>query len=94
MILLKHRNTGKIIEGCEMGKSISFDTYLIEEFLKDRQQAEAYLKEAIEEGDLQLLQMSIENLIKAGYGSFAITSKDLLTPTDIQLKQQTLEAKI
>lgn len=77
-----------------MGKSISFDTYLIEEFLKDPQQAEAYLKEAIEEGDLQLLQMSIENLIKAGYGSFAITSKDLLTRTDIQLKQQTLEAKI
>ena len=49
---MQHRNIGKITAGNVMGKSISFDTYLIEEFLKDKQQAEAYLKEAITEGDL------------------------------------------
>lgn len=71
-----------------MGKSVSFDTYLIEEFLPDPQQAEAYLKEAIEEGDLELLLLSVSNLIKAGYVSFTITPKDLSAPTIVQLKQQ------
>lgn len=76
-----------------MGKSISFDSYLIEDFLKDPLQAEAYFKEAIEEGDLELLRMSVENLIKAGYKSFTSNPKDLVENTDIQLKQ-ILEAKI
>ena len=77
-----------------MGKSISFDSYLIAEFLQETKQAEAYFKEAIEEGDLELLRMSVENLIKAGYRSFTINPKDLTDNTDIQLKQQILEAKI
>lgn len=77
-----------------MGKSVKFDTYLIEEFLKEPQQAEAYLKEAIEEGDLELLRLSVENLIKAGYVSFTSTPKDLIEQTDIQLKQQTKIAEI
>ncbi|HCF27630.1 MAG TPA: hypothetical protein DEV81_10635 [Cyanobacteria bacterium UBA11049] len=68
-----------------MGKSISFDTYLIEDFLKDNQQAEAYLKEAITEGDLELLQMSVENLIKAGYESFKIYPEEAFDNTNIQL---------
>ena len=76
---------GKIIAGNVMGKSIDFDTFLIEEFLKDSLQAEAYLKEAIFEGDLQLLQMSVENLMKAGYESFTIHPKDLIDNTNIQL---------
>ena len=77
-----------------MGQSVGFDTYLIQEFLKDSQQAEAYLKEAIEEGDLELLLLSVENLMKAGYGSYTITPKDLIDQTQIKLKQQKLEAKI
>ncbi len=68
-----------------MGKSISFDTYLIEDFLKDNQQAEAYLKEAITEGDLELLQMSVENLIKAGYESLKIYPEEAFEHTNIQL---------
>ncbi len=76
---------GKITTGNVMGKSISFDTFLIEEFLQDSVQAEAYLKEAISEGDLELLQMSVENLMKAGYESFTIHPKDLFENTNIQL---------
>lgn len=82
---MQHRNIGKITAGNVMGKSISFDTYLIEEFLKDSQQAEAYLKEAITEGDLELLQMSVENLIKAGYESFRIYPEEAFDNTNIQL---------
>lgn len=77
-----------------MSKSIKIDTYLIAEFLQEPQQAEAYLKEAIEEGDLELLRKAIENLMKAGYVSFTITPKDLIEQTDIQLKQPTKTAKI
>ena len=77
-----------------MSKSIKFDTYLIAEFLQAPQQAEAYLKEAIEEGDLELLRLSVENLMRAGYVSFTITSKELIEQTDIQLKQPTKTAKI
>lgn len=76
---------GKITTGNVMGKSISFDTFLIEEFLQDMSQAEAYLKEAIVEGDLKLLQMSVENLIKAGYESFTIHPNDLIDNNNIQL---------
>lgn len=75
----------KITAGNLMGKSISFDTFLIEDFLQNSHQAEAYLKEAVFEGDLELLQMSVENLIKAGYESFTIDSKDSLTRCKIQL---------
>ena len=82
---MRHRNIGKITAGNVMGKSISFDTYLIEDFLKDNQQAEAYLKEAITEGDLELLQMSVENLIKAGYESFRIYPEEAFDNTNIQL---------
>ena len=73
---------------------MSFDTYLAEKFLPNQKRAEAYLKEALEEGNLEFLKMSVENLIKAGYESFTMTPKDSLAQTDIQLKQQTLEAKI
>lgn len=75
---------GKITAGNVMGKSISFDTFLIEDFLQDSRQAEAYFHEAIIEGDLKLLQMSVENLIKAGYESFTINT-DAIEHTNIQL---------
>lgn len=76
---------GKITVGNLMGKSIDFDTFLIEDFLQNSQQAEAYLKEAVFEGDLELLQMSVENLIKAGYESFTIQPKNLIDNSNIQL---------
>lgn len=76
---------GKITAGNLMGKSISFDTFLIEDFLQNSHQAEAYLKEAVFEGDLELLKMSVENLIKAGYESFTIHPKISLGRTNIQL---------
>lgn len=68
--------------------SISFDTYLIEEFLQNSEQAEDYLKQAMVEGDLELLKMSIENLLKAGYGSFKLESTEIIENTNIQLQKQ------
>ena len=55
-----------------MGKSVSFDDYLINKLSKDPEQAVDYLKLAIEEGNLDLLRLSIDNLIKAGYRSYTI----------------------
>ena len=77
-----------------MGKSVSFDSYLIEKLLKDPDQAIDYLKLAIEEGDLELLRMSIDNLIKAGYKSYTITPVDSIEQATIQLQQQNVEAII
>lgn len=77
-----------------MGKSVSFDSYLIEKLLKNPDQAIDYLKLAIEEGDLELLRMSIDNLIKAGYRSYTITPVDSIEQATIQLQQQNVEAII
>lgn len=77
-----------------MGKGMRFNTYLIEKFLKYPKRAEAYLKEALEEGDLELLQMSVKNLLEAGYKSFTITPKDSIDNVDIQLESQILEVEI
>ena len=77
-----------------MGKSVSFDSYLIEKLLKNPDQAIDYLKLAIEEGDLELLRMSIDNLIKAGYKSYTITPVDSIEQATIQLQQQNVEAII
>lgn len=76
-----------------MGKSISFDDYLINKLLKDPEQAVDYLKLAIEEGDLDLLRLSIDNLIKAGYRSYTITTIDSIEQAGIQMKQN-VEVKI
>lgn len=74
--------------------NISFDTYLVEEFLQDSEQAEAYLKEAIVEGDLELLKMSIENLLKAGYGSFKTEPIELIENISFKLQRQKPAAEI
>ncbi len=50
-----------------MPKSVSYDSYLIE-LLKDPQQAEAYLKAALEEGDAELIRMAENNITEAGNG--------------------------
>lgn len=70
-----------------MGKSVSFDDYLIEKLSQDPEQAVDYLKLAIEEGDFVLLQLSIDNLIKAGYSSYSITPIESIEQASIQLKQ-------
>ena len=70
-----------------MGKSVSFDDYLIEKLSKDPEQAVDYLKLAIEEGDFDLLRLSIDNLIKAGYSSYTISPIDSIEKASIQLKQ-------
>ena len=64
----KLKNTGKTIGVNEMGKSISFDDYLINKLSKDPEQAVDYLKLAIEEGDLDLLRLSIDNLLRGRQG--------------------------
>ena len=70
-----------------MGKSVSFDDYLIEKLSQDPEQAVDYLKLAIEEGDFDLLRLSIDNLIKAGYSSYTIIPIDAIDKASIQLKQ-------
>lgn len=77
-----------------MGKSVSFDDYLVKKLSKDPEQAVDYLKLAIEEGDLDLLRMSIDNLIKAGYSSYTITPVDSIEQASIQLEQKSVEAKL
>ena len=70
-----------------MGKSVSFDDYLIEKLSQDPEQAVDYLKLAIEEGDFVLLQLSIDDLIKAGYSSYSISPIESIEQASIQLKQ-------
>ena len=59
-----------------MAKGIKFHTYLylIEKHLKDSEWAAGYLREALEEGDLELLQAVVGDLIEAGYSGFKITA--------------------
>jgi len=63
----KHRTTGKTIGVEEMPKSIDYHSYLIES-LKDPQEAEAYLKGALSEGDLEMIEVARRNVIEAGNG--------------------------
>lgn len=55
-----------------MPKSVSYHAYLIES-LGDPSEASAYFKAVLEEGDVELLQKAINNLIEAGYNNFAIS---------------------
>lgn len=83
-----------------MAKGVKLETYLKENFLKDKEQAEDYLNYALEEGDLELLQAVAGDLIESGYSSFKITgapssgsldSQKLFNSLEIELKQQVLE---
>ena len=69
-----------------MPKSVSYDSYLIE-LLKDPQQAEAYLKAALEEGDAELIKMAEINITEAGNGDIC---RKLLNSPD----QSTLTSKL
>lgn len=55
-----------------MPKSVSYHAYLIES-LKDPEEASAYFKAVLEEGDVEIIQKAINNLIEAGYNNFAIS---------------------
>ena len=54
-----------------MPKSVSYHANLIES-LQDPKEANAYFKAVLEEGDVELLQKAINNLIEAGYNNLAI----------------------
>lgn len=77
-----------------MAKGLRFETYLAENFLKDLEQAEDYLKYAIESGDLELLQAVARDLIEAGYTSYTITSIASIEQASFQLNKQNVEVKI
>jgi DNA-binding phage protein len=70
------------METDKMPKSVSYHSYLIES-LKDPKEASAYFKAVLEEGDVELLQKAINNLIEAGYNNLAIglNLQDLNNPT-------------
>lgn len=55
-----------------MPKSVSYHAYLIDS-LKDPKEASAYFKAVLEEGDVEMIQLAINNLIEAGYNNFAIS---------------------
>lgn len=70
-ISAKRLNTGQTTETDKMPKSVSYHTYLIES-LKDPSEANAYFKAVLEEGDVEMLQKAINNLIEAGYKNLAL----------------------
>ena len=49
-----------------MPKSASYYTYLIES-LKDPREADAYLNSALEDGNLEVINLALKNLTGAGY---------------------------
>ncbi len=53
-------------------KGIKFHNYLIKTHLQVSERAAGYLREALEEGDLELLQAVVGDLIEAGYEGFKI----------------------
>ena len=77
-----------------MAKSVKFEIYLNEKFLNNLEQAEDYLKYAIESGNLELIQAVTGDLIEAGYTSYTITPIDSIEQASIQLKQQNVKVKI
>ncbi len=75
-----------------MPKSVSYHAYLIDS-LKDPEEASAYFKAVLEEGDIEMLQKAITNLIEAGYNNLAIglNLEDLNNP--VLLSMITIKAE-
>lgn len=69
-ISAKLLNIGQTTETDKMPKSVSYHSYLIES-LKDPSEASAYFKAVLAEGDVEMLQKAINNLIEAGYKNLA-----------------------
>ena len=81
-----------------MAKGIKFHTYLIEKHLNDSERAAGYLKEALIEGDLELLRTVAGDLIDASYEGFKVTvnKSDIngaQDSIDVEMIQQALEVK-
>lgn len=82
-----------------MVKGIKFHNYLVEKQLEDSERAAGYLREALEEGDLELLRAVVGDLIEAGYEGFQVNVK--LSPTngekqdflDVEMRQRVLKVK-
>lgn len=79
-----------------MPKSVSYHAYLIES-LKDPKEASAYFKAVLEEGDVEMIQLAINNLIEAGYNNLAVglnlqdlNNQTLLSTIATQVKSQNL----
>lgn len=53
-------------------KGIKFHTYLVEKHLTNSDRAASYLREALEEGDLDLLRAVVDDLIESGYERFRV----------------------
>lgn len=86
-----------------MAKGIKFHSYLIKNYLKDSERAAGYLREALLEGDLELLQAVVSDLIEAGYCRLGITlnqldvkqeTNNLLDTAEIELTEEAVKAKI
>ena len=60
-----------------MAKGIKYHTYLVENYLKDSGRASGYLREAILEGELDLLRAVIGDLTDAGYEGFKVTGNKI-----------------
>ena len=82
-----------------MAKGIKFHTYLIEKHLNDSERAAGYLREALIEGDLELLRAIVGDLIDASYEGFKVTMNksdingEAQDSIDVQMTQQALEVK-
>ena len=67
-----------------MIKTTNFNDWWIEKLSKDSEQAVEYLKE---EGDLQSLKESIDELIKAEYKQYSISSIESVERINIKFEQ-------
>lgn len=80
------------METDKMPRSISYHDYLIDS-LKDPNEASAYFKAVLQEGDIELLQKAISNLIEAGYDNLAIALnlQDLCNSTLLSIMTDKVE---
>lgn len=82
-----------------MAKGIKFHNYLVEKQLKDSERAAGYLREALLEGDLELLRAVVGDLIEAGYEGFQVnvnlrhTNEEKQDFFDVEMTQRVLEVK-
>lgn len=80
-----------------MAKGIKYHTYLVEDYLKDSERAAGYLREAILEGELDLLRAVVGDLIETGYEGFKVSVNksyidgETQNVIDVEMTQKVLE---
>jgi DNA-binding phage protein len=80
-------------------KGINFHSYLIKTHLQTSERAAGYLREALEEGDLELLQVVVGDLIEAGYENFKIVAnqshinEETQDVFDVEMRTEILRVK-